>query len=193
MPRAAEWLNDYLEKQIRPQNVVGETDRRWRPADLTPVKINVDAACFEGRGTGWGVVVRDEEGRCLLAGVKRSRIHWEPDLAEAKAIEYGLELARRFSWLEVEMESDCLGVIHTIRREEEGRTELGCLCATLRAQAQDLVKVIRNFTGRGKNQVAHAMAQVEGNWGEKDIWVDNPPIFIVPLLREDLFTNSDST
>ncbi|CAL1372336.1 unnamed protein product [Linum trigynum] len=184
-PRANEWLKDYLEKQTKTQGVERAPDLRWRPPELIPVKVNVDAACMSGKGTGWGAVIRDGGGRCLLAAVKRSRVQWNPEDSEVMAIDFGLELARRMTFREMEMESDSLGIISQLRREEERQTENVLLCEEVRAKAQEFDRVIWSFVGREFKKPAHFMAHVSCNWDEEEIWMDRPPFFLEPLLKED--------
>ncbi|CAL1384118.1 unnamed protein product [Linum trigynum] len=111
LPRVSNWLKDYLEKQLSPRQSERNDAQGWQPPTIAPVKINVDAACIADRGTRWGVVIRDGGGRFLFAGVRRSRIQWNPEEAEAMAIGFVLDLARRFELMEMEMESDCQGII----------------------------------------------------------------------------------
>ncbi|CAL1383751.1 unnamed protein product [Linum trigynum] len=191
LPRASNWLKDYLEKQSSPRLMARNEVQGWKPPQSAPVKINVDAACISDRGTGWGAVIRDGEGRFLFAGVRRSRTQWNPEEAEAMAIGFGLDLARRFGILEMEMESDCQGIIQQLQREEDRETESGLICAELRAVAQTLNHVQWNFVGRKFNGPAHLMAHVECDWESEEIWVDNPPQFLVTLLREDMGGNSN--
>ncbi|CAL1360960.1 unnamed protein product [Linum trigynum] len=45
-------------------------------------------------GTGLGVVARDWNGNFVMTAVRRERRSWTPELAELRAIEFGLEMAR---------------------------------------------------------------------------------------------------
>ncbi|CAL1384106.1 unnamed protein product [Linum trigynum] len=109
---------------------------------------NVDATCFVDRGTRWGVVITDGGGKFMFDGVRRSRIQWNPEEAEAIAIDFGLDLAHKFALREIEMESDCQGVIQQLQWEEEREIEIGLVCAEIRAKARTLDCVKWSFTGR---------------------------------------------
>ncbi|XP_056688734.1 uncharacterized protein [Spinacia oleracea] len=84
------------------------------------VKVNVDAHTMEGIGVRFGVVIRDENGKILLAAVKSVGARWKPALAEAGAARYGLELARRMGYKTVILECDALNVVRAIQEKQDG-------------------------------------------------------------------------
>ncbi|CAL1399266.1 unnamed protein product [Linum trigynum] len=189
LPRASEWLHDYLTKQMKSQSEPREEEQRWKHPTAGSVKLNVDAACFDGQGTRWGVVARDQNGQFLFGAVKRSQTQWNPEEAEVLAVDFGLEMARRIGMGEVEMESDCQGIIQQLRREERRETEVGLMCEEIRIKALALVRVCWSWVGRNKNKSAHKMAHLECNWDSEEVWDNNPPQILVPLLREDATEN----
>ncbi|CAL1396474.1 unnamed protein product [Linum trigynum] len=174
---------------MRSQAEPKEEDQRWKPPTAGAVKINVDAACFDGQGTGWGVVARDQNGHFPFGAVKRSRIQWNPEEVEVLAVDFGLEMARRRGMGEVEMESDCQGIVQQLRREERRETEVGLMCEDVRIKAQALGLVRWYWEGRNKNRLAHKIAHLDCNWDSEEVWDDNPPQVLVPLLREDATGN----
>ncbi|KAK1392843.1 hypothetical protein POM88_011899 [Heracleum sosnowskyi] len=79
----------------------------WSPPPQDCVKVNVDAH-LNDNGVSFGVVIRDDAGRALVAAVKKVNAKWSPALAEAGATRYGMELARRLSYANVILECDAL-------------------------------------------------------------------------------------
>ncbi|CAL1382426.1 unnamed protein product [Linum trigynum] len=53
LPRASDWLPDYMEKQLQHQSQGRQEEQQWKPPTTVPMKINVDASCFADWGTRW--------------------------------------------------------------------------------------------------------------------------------------------
>lgn len=67
------------------------------------MKVNSDAAMLGDGVVGVGAVIRDAHRVVLLAGVRRFKARW---LVETRATKFGMELARRFGYEDVEWEDD---------------------------------------------------------------------------------------
>ncbi|KAL2929163.1 hypothetical protein RDABS01_034574 [Bienertia sinuspersici] len=96
----------------------------WNPPPSGVVKVNTDAAVFDGGGVGLGAVVRDEKGGLLAIGSKRLGCRWSAAMAEAAAINYGLLLARRLNYMEVWLECDAMELVGRISSGATGRSPL---------------------------------------------------------------------
>lgn len=53
-------------------------------------KINVDASLAVDGWIGLGAIARDHAGGVLFAATRRVRANWAPEIAEAKALEWGV-------------------------------------------------------------------------------------------------------
>ncbi|KAL2902060.1 hypothetical protein RDABS01_027142 [Bienertia sinuspersici] len=83
----------------------------WNPPPSGVVKVNTDAAVFDGGGVGLGAVVRDEKGGLLAISSKRLGCRWFAAMAEAAAINYGLQLARQLNYMKVWLECDAMELV----------------------------------------------------------------------------------
>ncbi|XP_021722005.1 uncharacterized protein LOC110689532 [Chenopodium quinoa] len=70
----------------------------WVLPDAGVVRINTDAAVFEGWGVGLATVIRDCHGVILDVIVRRLQAQMQVAMAEALAARMGVYLARRLGW-----------------------------------------------------------------------------------------------
>ncbi|CAL1355410.1 unnamed protein product [Linum trigynum] len=94
--RAYRWLTKYPEHQSPLASSLTRPSPCWEPTTGENFKLNVDAACLEGEGTGFGVVVRDKSNSFCFAAVRRTRVQWKPEMAEIKEIWFGIEMAEKW-------------------------------------------------------------------------------------------------
>uniref|UniRef100_A0A803M6U0 RNase H type-1 domain-containing protein n=1 Tax=Chenopodium quinoa TaxID=63459 RepID=A0A803M6U0_CHEQI len=80
------------EGAVRVRTGVG-VKQKWQPPTAGMVKINVDGGIFAGLGLSSGDVVRNERGVVLLAASCMVEDRWLPEIAEAKAVLFGLQAA----------------------------------------------------------------------------------------------------
>ena len=70
-----------------------EANMEWQRPIFPRVKINSDASVNEGRGLGFGAVIRNSTGEFLAAKSSFSDSVHPPELAEAISGRMGMELA----------------------------------------------------------------------------------------------------
>lgn len=73
--------------------------------------MNVDAGVLGGIGSGLGAIFRDSQGRVLTCGVAQFREVWDPSIAEAKALHWGLKMALQLGFRSIVAEGECKRVI----------------------------------------------------------------------------------
>uniref|UniRef100_A0A803Q7E0 RNase H type-1 domain-containing protein n=1 Tax=Cannabis sativa TaxID=3483 RepID=A0A803Q7E0_CANSA len=97
------------------QLAAGDGAEWWRPPVSNGVKVNVDAAVFEGsQGYGFGAVARNEIGY-LIEGFTGSYLGVvRPELAEAIGVREALSWIKAKRCQQVTLESDCLLAIQAI-------------------------------------------------------------------------------
>ena len=71
-----------------------------------------------------GLVIRDADGVFKVAGVNKFLGDWQPKLAEAVAAEMGLQAAKRYNYIHVILESDCLDLVKRVNALGDEKTEL---------------------------------------------------------------------
>ncbi|CAL1412374.1 unnamed protein product [Linum trigynum] len=192
MGRASRWIEEYLEAQSPRERTQQAEQTKWAPSTAADFTMTVDAACLQDRGTGLGVVVRDRAGAFRLEAVKRSRRQWDPDLAEAMAVDFGVEIVGRYHFLNSEIQMDCQRVARILRGEQQTQLELGRVYEEIRRKATGLGPVAWSYISRKLNEPAHLVAHTDCGWEREDIWVDSPPSFLVQALQADVMMPSNS-
>ncbi|KAH9776449.1 putative reverse transcriptase/RNA-dependent DNA polymerase [Citrus sinensis] len=87
----------------------------WNPPQKGFVKINTDAATNSEKNlVGLEAVIRDETGQVTAAAIKVSKFHGSVAYAEAKAMEWGLQVAKDTHVKDVIMESDSQEVVSLV-------------------------------------------------------------------------------
>ncbi|CAL1394158.1 unnamed protein product [Linum trigynum] len=89
MGKAERCLTEYVQHQQVQIGNQGKWDNHWEPPRSADFKVNVDTACFEGHGSGFGIVIRDKKKNLCFISVRRSQTQWSPEMAECLAIGWG--------------------------------------------------------------------------------------------------------
>ncbi|CAI0438977.1 unnamed protein product [Linum tenue] len=88
------------------------------------------------------------------------------------------------------IEVDSLTLTEKIEQAEEVQTETGVICRRIVRLLQDqtptpgCIKHVR----RAANVCAHILAHNGTSWDSREVWCDNPPLFLVDQLRLDNVT-----
>ncbi|CAL1360251.1 unnamed protein product [Linum trigynum] len=170
VPRATSLLDEYQQHQAAlhpPQhNTVG---RHWGKPIQGKVKLNTYAGVCE-EGGRLGVVVRDAEGRFLMAVAKRVRGEQNPEFGEALAAELGLQLVRQHQLGLPILEMDCKAVLNRIREVNRDQTKLEVICRNIKRLLEDLGDGGCRLIYRTANEAAHIMAHLKTRWNKTGIW-----------------------
>ncbi|XP_021747921.1 uncharacterized protein LOC110713786 [Chenopodium quinoa] len=161
----------------------------WKPPSAGRLKLNVDGGVREGLGSSVGVVLRDANGVVVLAASWMFEDRWEPSIVEAKAILLGVQAAADFGARNIEVESDCLGVLNAIKAQVRGDSSLHLIFDDIYHEIRSFDFVSWSFTHREGNKVAHELAHCFPWEPGSRVWLSNFPSCIVPLLDFDLPTN----
>ena len=150
------------------------------------VKLNVDASFNVDAGTGsTGVVIRDDKGFFLAASCRGLPFVSDPATAEAHVLRDGLILAGQLGCNRIEVNSDSMEVIETMRN---GGNSLGVAAAIY----EECTMLCRNFgvvifdhSLREANMAAHLVAShAEGSMSV--VWHEDPPDYLVSTLADDV-------
>ncbi|CAL1388595.1 unnamed protein product [Linum trigynum] len=158
---------------------------RWEKPERGVLKVNVDAAKVKEVGTRLGLVARDEEGRFVLAVVKRTRVSWEPELTEAQALLWAVRLISVHARRPTLLETDFHSLIQKLDRGEEIETKVGVVVNEIRELRLERGEIRWRFWGRGGNGAADEMARAKCKWEETKMWVDMPLVYILQTLMKD--------
>lgn len=92
MKMACKHMEDFeAAKILRPPRQQQTEHEKWVLPDSGIVKLNTDAACRRGRGTGLGAVLRDSEGDVFWVRAQRIASALSVDVAEIQAVEAGVD------------------------------------------------------------------------------------------------------
>ena len=97
--------------------------QRWMPPPENVLKLNVDAAINnKDQVTGLGAVIRNSDGLVIVAGIKQAQLREGVSFAEAEAIQWGLQVAKKAAIFSLIVETDCKEVAELINNTKGNRT-----------------------------------------------------------------------
>ncbi|KAK9697218.1 hypothetical protein RND81_08G022400 [Saponaria officinalis] len=97
---------------------------KWEPPLSGTIKLNTDAALFGDAEVGLGIVGRDSMGSVMMVASRRIRANLSPAMAEAQAMLFGMETARRMGMMNICVESDALSVVQAVEKNVDNRGPL---------------------------------------------------------------------
>ncbi|XP_074313613.1 uncharacterized protein LOC141648795 [Silene latifolia] len=162
---------------------------RWISPVIGEWKINVDAGILGEMGCRLEVVVRDHTGRVERAEVQQVRDRWSPDIAEAKAAEFGLKTALQMGLYIVVLESDSSTLITMLKSNSIPANYFGRIGNAILENATSFSCIRFSFVRRDGNSMAHGMAHGMAHLMPVDystrFWVGAIPEHIVSLVDSD--------
>ena len=129
------------------------------PSNPGWVKANFDANVATRTNRGLGVVIRNEHGKMLVAGVRRVFSHWSVDVCEAVAAHFGIELATRFGLNHIHLEGDSMTVVSAIENRAEGFSPIHLIYDSIFALSSSLLNFGCSYVKRYGNTLAHLVAR----------------------------------
>ncbi|KAL9239043.1 hypothetical protein vseg_013398 [Gypsophila vaccaria] len=192
----SKFLTNYLtevtiEKDIHHGNVEFHSQMWSAPAEGF-WKINVDAARFEGVGSGMGAVIRNNEGVVERVGVKKVSLQWSVDIIEAKAAIFGLKLAIQMRATKVILESDSLQLISTIKEKKIPSSYFGNVVSEIVELCDFFESISFSFIKRSGNVAAHIMAYYSPLEFSTRVWIDMCPEMIADVVAVDSIADLSS-
>lgn len=179
-------LHSYQAETSRPSTSKKREMRSkpWEAPHRGQIKMNTDAAVSPNVGVGFGVVFRNEQGHVMLSALRREDS--TADEAEARAIRFGLQTAINEGIRQVVVESDCLKVITTRKKNEEDRSRSGLLINDIKELSKQCSILEFSHIYREAKQVAHALANVALTIVSDCILLNKVPEEVEPLITFDV-------
>ncbi|XP_074274036.1 uncharacterized protein LOC141597469 [Silene latifolia] len=161
-------------------------DSGWKRPVSGVIKINSDAAVLNDDEIGLGVVGRDSEGMVVFIASRRCYARWTVEVAEAKAMLFGLEVARRLNVTCISLESDALNVVQAVRNSSFDRNSFGLCIRDICSFSLlfDLRETLH--VKRGGNTVAHLVARLCANANEELCTETDFPSSVLTMAELDL-------
>ncbi|XP_048492142.1 uncharacterized protein LOC125493157 [Beta vulgaris subsp. vulgaris] len=182
--RLVEEASKYSMAIYQRQPLVSRSSRIWRPPPPDCWKINVDASLEVEGWVGLGVIARNQLGEVRFAASRRVRAFWTPEIAEAKAIEMGVRMGRRFGLANVVVESDCLHVITRLQKTSFYLSDLDNVLSSIFSSSSHFLSLVWSHVKRDGNFVAHHLAKLVP-FGVEQIWENHAPREVAPYLLMD--------
>uniref|UniRef100_A0A803NYG4 Reverse transcriptase domain-containing protein n=1 Tax=Cannabis sativa TaxID=3483 RepID=A0A803NYG4_CANSA len=133
---------------------------QWTKPESHTIKINVDAALFEGEGSyGYGIVARNSSGLLLDALAVCNRGSFLPEVVEAIGVKEALSWIKTKGWGKVEIETDSMLTVQAIRTSHTMSSVFGVVVNDCKHLLSSSPHVSVNFIKRSANRVAHYVAR----------------------------------
>ncbi|XP_021724730.1 uncharacterized protein LOC110692046, partial [Chenopodium quinoa] len=157
--------------------------KKWLPPPDF-VKINCDACLKTNGWIGLGVAARNTAREVLFARVRRVRSYWPPDIAECRALLFGVKLARRFGYKKVIFESDCQHVSTRLSKAATYFTDIDLVLDDIFYLCSSFDFVTWSHVKRDGNFVARHLASLV-LFGVEQVWENSCPSVISPYILMD--------
>ncbi|XP_027076016.1 uncharacterized protein [Coffea arabica] len=192
MKAVQEW-NEYEvarhkdERKVWEEKIKQKAPTEWLPPVEGFVKLNVDAALSTVKGVvGWGVVARQENGGMLKAWAGRGERYTEAVVEEANAILIALVKAGRIGRRKVRVQSDCKGVVESIRIGCRQDPKVGAIVEDILRLKDQFENCYFSFVKREGNCVCHYLAKFAMHVTSDIEWEEFFPIWLVNLAKKDV-------
>ncbi|KAF7821986.1 putative ribonuclease H-like domain, reverse transcriptase zinc-binding domain-containing protein [Senna tora] len=160
---------------------------RWHPPDWRTIKINVDASCRSNGEQQIGCVMRNDDGRCLMAMSKKVKTGATIEYVEALAVLEGMKQAQLMCCNRIIIESDAQRVVNLLNKGNIDISYLGLVIEEILELKSHFSSISFNWVKREANMVAHTLAHSVVNFPYNSpnfiVWLEDfPPIICNALL-----------
>ncbi|KAH9800798.1 RNase H domain-containing protein [Citrus sinensis] len=157
--------------------------KAWNPPQRGYFKVNVNAATnSEKQIAGLGAVIRDEVGNVIVAAVKVSKFYGYVFIAEAEAIEWGLQLAGNACIESLIVESDAQEVIKLVNNSRGCRSEIFWTISEVQRVLKSFSSVCVQYSHRSCNAIAYSLAKLALEKLEIIVWLGSYPPYLLYLF-----------
>ncbi|KAK0595025.1 hypothetical protein LWI29_002683 [Acer saccharum] len=158
----------------------------WIPPDPGLYKINCDAALNTASClVGVGIVIRNSVGLVMASSSQRISASFSPQVAEAVAIQRGLQFALDSGLTPCRIDSDAEIVVAWINRAVPLCSDIGIVLMDIQNLLQLNFCLSVNFVPRKANRVAHVLAKNGLSCVEDMFWLEDSPPSIGSLISAE--------
>ncbi|XP_059454956.1 uncharacterized protein LOC132185163 [Corylus avellana] len=162
-----------------------EQPPRWGKPTRGWMKVNVDAALNKKEGKmGFGLVMRDHEGRVVVAKSIVRLGTWDSAAAEALAAYFGGISGHEQGVQQLILEGDAKQIIEAIKDEGQNLSLLGQLIEDVRIGLNAIPMWNVEHVHREANKVAHRLAKLALTQANDIVWLEEEP----PCIRDIVLT-----
>ncbi|XP_021719894.1 uncharacterized protein LOC110687544 [Chenopodium quinoa] len=156
----------------------------WRCPPQGCVKVNTDAHCPAGGLAGLGTVIRDANGSLLTVATRTHTT--SPECAEALAVRYALQLARRLGFSRVWVESDAINVVKAVHIDDGGKAPIHLIFDDIRKDSLPFELCTFSHVKRSCNTVAHLAARWDTGCNVENVFLSPFPQILITLADLDM-------
>ncbi|CAL1387047.1 unnamed protein product [Linum trigynum] len=187
--KADDFIQDYIAVQGKDNNRRREVNRRncrWEKPQEGMFKLNTDAGCSGKGEVGLGFIIRDWNGKVMLAGSRTLKANWSSEIAEGMATQFGLKEAKEKGLRGIQVESDCQRLINCLKGKENSRTEVDSICRNVVSIGLEVNVAEWSFVYREANGAAHLLAHFfPFNIIRSEIWQDCIPSLLADVIAAE--------
>ncbi|XP_035547284.1 uncharacterized protein LOC118348864 [Juglans regia] len=159
---------------------------RWEKPRTGSVKANWDAAVDKKqRRVGLGVLIRDEDGKPLVAveGQKDNVDH--PVVAEAQALWKAMVICRDLRLEKVIFEGDAQVIVKAVNNASEDFSVYGSLTEGIKHLLKGRTNWTVQYTHRSNNAAAHTLAKESLHSQTELVWIEDIPDSIQRIVKRE--------
>ncbi|XP_073025263.1 uncharacterized protein [Primulina eburnea] len=185
-------LNDYKEARtalsIEPTLSSYINKRSWKKPDINQLRLETDATYNENSNSfSVGGVIRDHEGKIVLAFGHQIKKTTSVVYAELEAMREGLRKAKEFSLQIQEVTSGSLLALQTVTSPVEDLSYTGVIAHEVRRLLMDFCGITVNHVRRSANVVAHSIAFFVISCLVPFVWaLGDLPVWLISLVTNDM-------
>jgi ribonuclease HI len=157
--------------------------RQWRKPRSGWLKCNVDASISPG-SVGWGLCVRNADGRFVAAGTNNCSYKLNVVESEAKALLEAMQEAIKRGWTNMIFESDSKIVVEAIQVKATGISDMNSIITSIKMLLHCNSNFEVKFVRRQANIAAHTLARVASSWTRRNFFDYIPRCIELVILNE---------
>ncbi|KAK2447871.1 putative mitochondrial protein [Trifolium repens] len=143
-----------------------DDDVASQPLPTAPNVFFVDAGCFTGNATGWGMVIYNQSGHVVLSACRKELIDVEPVLAEALGVRWCLQKAIELNLKDIVIVSDAAIVVNCFNSNNSVAV-IDLVIQDCKLLIEQLDRVVVTHVRRHLNVVAHGLVGFSNVVGTK--------------------------
>jgi ribonuclease HI len=143
-----------------------DTDVASQSLPTAPNVFYVDAGCFTGDATGWGMVIYNQSGHVVLSACRKELIDVEPVLAEALGVRWCLQKAIELNLKDIVIVSDAAIVVNCFNSNNSVAV-IDLVIQDCKLLIEQLDRVVVTHVRRHLNVVAHGLVGFSNVVGTK--------------------------
>ena len=131
---------------------------------------------------GMGAVIRDSKGKVVAAGINQAQHRGNVSLAEAEAVQWGMQVAREAALSSLIIESNCLEVVELVNNTKGSRTEIHWTISKIQKQRKSFQNVKVKYVPRQCNACTHSLAKLALGRNTRTIWLQTIPVEVSNVM-----------